>query len=78
MESRGRRPSAVLKNHHVLTGFPRVTLQGICTAEAQRELTFQLLVRDEKKMARPAGFEPATLCLEGRRSIRLSYGRVDR
>ena len=26
-------------------------------------------------LARPAGFEPATLCLEGRCSIRLSYGR---
>src|SRR5271169_700274 len=26
-------------------------------------------------MARPEGFEPPTLCLEGRRSIRLSYGR---
>ncbi len=26
-------------------------------------------------MARPAGFEPATLCLEGRCSIQLSYGR---
>jgi hypothetical protein len=28
-----------------------------------------------KKMARPEGFEPPTLCLEGRRSFQLSYGR---
>ena len=28
------------------------------------------------KVARPEGFEPPTLCLEGRRSIRLSYGRT--
>ena len=27
-------------------------------------------------MARPEGIEPPTLCLEGRRSIRLSYGRA--
>ena len=25
---------------------------------------------------RPAGFEPATPCLEGRRSFQLSYGRL--
>jgi hypothetical protein len=29
-----------------------------------------------KNMARPEGFEPPTLCLEGRRSFQLSYGRV--
>ena len=27
-------------------------------------------------MARPEGLEPPTLCLEGRRSFQLSYGRV--
>ena len=29
------------------------------------------------EMARPEGFEPPTLCLEGRRSFQLSYGRVE-
>jgi hypothetical protein len=31
---------------------------------------------DLERVARPEGFEPPTLCLEGRCSIRLSYGRV--
>ena len=31
--------------------------------------------RTGKRVARPEGIEPPTLCLEGRCSIRLSYGR---
>jgi hypothetical protein len=27
-------------------------------------------------VARPEGLEPPTLCLEGRRSFQLSYGRI--
>src|SRR5271154_5468813 len=34
--------------------------------------------RNEKRMARPAGIEPTTTCLEGRCSIQLSYGRSQR
>jgi hypothetical protein len=31
---------------------------------------------EKEKVARPEGLEPPTLCLEGRRSFQLSYGRV--
>jgi hypothetical protein len=31
-----------------------------------------------KEMVRPAGLEPATLCLEGKCSIHLSYGRIEK
>ncbi len=44
------------------TSFPFKVLEGISTAIVE--------------MARPAGFEPATSCLEGTCSIQLSYGRV--
>jgi hypothetical protein len=33
-------------------------------------------MKEKEKVARPARLELATLCLEGRRSIQLSYGRV--
>ena len=31
---------------------------------------------EKEKVARPEGLEPPTLCLEGRCSIQLSYGRT--
>jgi hypothetical protein len=40
----------------------------------KRSKLSQSIVAKIKKLAIPAGLEPATLCLEGRCSIRLSYG----
>ncbi len=40
------------------------------------EIQGTLIVAGRNEVVRPAGFEPATLCLEGRCSIHLSYGRA--
>ena|SRR5271155_539600 len=40
------------------------------TMKSNSSYSFQI-----NEMARPEGIEPPTLCLEGRRSIQLSYGR---
>lgn len=40
--------------------------------------TYSMANNALKTLAIPAGFEPATLCLEGRCSIRLSYGTIAR
>ena len=42
----------------------------------QLSYTHHYLFKCHPKMARPAGLEPATPGLEGRCSIRLSYGRI--
>jgi hypothetical protein len=41
-----------------------------------RGQSFQSSKPAAKKMARPEGFEPPTLCSGGTRSIHLSYGRI--
>ena len=40
-----------------------------------RRTRFGLATEQVFELARPAGFEPATRCLEGSCSVRLSYGR---
>jgi hypothetical protein len=48
------------------------------TPPTSAENPWTLLDPEKSKMARPLGLEPRTLCLEGRCSIQLSYGRTRR
>ena len=51
--------------------------RGLCTNHVTIEPTAGMAARNlVKTVVRPAGLEPATLCLEGRCSIHLSYGRT--
>lgn len=50
---------------------------GAISQKVSRETSSRILlqyVKCPETVAIPAGFEPATLCLEGRCSIQLSYG----
>ena len=50
---------------------------GILASSAKTPwVLLQRMNTKAEKLARPEGIEPPTLCLEGRCSIRLSYGRV--
>jgi hypothetical protein len=55
---------------------PELVGDGALTAGIETRNGLKIAVTTFRLEVRPAGFEPATLCLEGRCSIRLSYGRT--
>src|SRR5213594_4267003 len=59
---------APMENSHARVGFVAMPLQ-------QFGEVFQFQHDSGKKMARPPRLERGTLCLEGRCSVQLSYGR---
>jgi hypothetical protein len=50
---------------------------GCLTAHPRQQAVSREFPQVRHVSARPAGFEPATHCLEGSCSIRLSYGRPE-
>ncbi len=51
-------------------------LRRATSTHAPSRRSSRSIAREQRRMARPAGFEPATPGLEGRCSIHLSYGRL--
>ena len=67
-----RRPENASKTGAMPGAMPKLTgFDGSRPAKIPKEI--EILLND---LARPAGLEPATLGLEGRCSIHLSYGRA--
>ena len=54
----------------------RTDTAGKCTPSNRAAILKVSEFSDNSKVARPAGFEPATPSLEGSCSIQLSYGRT--